>query len=143
MDKNRIQGGADQGDRCILMDRLRKWITGRAVICLLRAYLDAVSLINGVVEKSGSGGSQGGSLSPLLATVLRDEVDRELERRGHCLVRYADDASVYVCSQKAGQRVMALLKRLYEKLHLSVSESESAVAGVFARKYLGYELWMA
>ena len=82
-----------------------------------------------------------GVLSPLLANVLLDEVDRELERRGHCFVRYADDANVYVRSRRAGQRVMALLTRLYEKLHLSVNESKSAVASVFGRKFLGYAFW--
>jgi retron-type reverse transcriptase len=75
--------------------------------------------------------------------VLLDEVDRELERRGHCFVRYADDANVYVRSTKAGHRVMALLKRLYEKLHLSVNESKSAVVSAFGRKFLGNELWTA
>lgn len=80
-------------------------------------------------------------MSPLLANVLLDEVDRELERRGLCFVRYADDANVYVRSKKAGQRVMSLLKRRYEQLHLSVNESKSAVASVFGRKFLGYAFW--
>lgn len=133
----------DRVDHDILMDRLRKRITDQAVIRLIRAYLDAGTLINGVVEKSRCGAPQGGPLSPLLANVLLDEVDRELERRGHCFVRYADDANVYVRSQKAGQRVMALLRRLYEKLHLSVNESKSAVTSAFGRKFLGYELWSA
>ncbi|MNR15007.1 Group II intron, maturase-specific domain [compost metagenome] len=75
--------------------------------------------------------------------MLLDEVDRELERRGHCFVRYADDANVYVRSQKAGERVMAWLKRLYGRLHLSVNESKSAVASAFGRKFLGYALWLA
>ncbi|VVO20434.1 hypothetical protein PS726_04170 [Pseudomonas fluorescens] len=123
------------------MDRLRKRITDQAVIRLIRAYLDAGTMINGVVEKSRCGTPEGGPLSPLLANVLLDEVDRELERRGHCFVRYADDANVYVRSRKAGQRVMALLKRLYEKLHLSVNESKSAVASAYGRKFLGYAFW--
>jgi group II intron reverse transcriptase/maturase len=131
----------DRVDHDILMDRLRKRISDRAVIRLIRAYLDAGTLIKGVVEKSRCGAPQGGPLSPLLANVLLDEVDRELERRGHCFVRYADDANVYVRSRKAGQRVMALLKRLYEKLHLSVNESKSAVASAFGRKFLGYAFW--
>ena len=131
----------DRVDHDILMDRLRKRITDQAVIRLIRAYLDAGTLINGVVEKSRCGAPQGGPLSPLLANVLLDEVDRELERRGHRFVRYADDANVYVRSRKAGQRVMALLKRLYEKLHLSVNESKSAVASAFGRKFLGYAFW--
>lgn len=80
-------------------------------------------------------------LSPLLANVLLDEVDKELERRGHCFVRYADDANVYVRSRKAGERAMALLRRLYGKLRLKVNEAKSAVAGVFGRKFLGYAFW--
>ncbi|NBA94220.1 group II intron reverse transcriptase/maturase [Pseudomonas sp. R5(2019)] len=133
----------DRVDHDILIDRLRKRITDWAVIRLIRAYLDAGTLIDGAIEKSRCGTPQGSPLSPLLANVLLDEVDRELERRGHCFVRYADDANVYVRSQKAGQRVMALLRRLYEKLHLSVNESKSAVASAFGRKFLGYELWSA
>ena len=72
----------------------------------------------------------GGVLSPLLANVLLDEVDKVLERRGHCFARYADDANVYVRSKRAGERVMALLRRCYAKLHLVVNESKSAVASV-------------
>ena len=73
--------------------------------------------------------------------MLLDEVDRELERRGHRFVRYADDCNVYVRSQKAGERVMALLRRKYDKLHLKINESKSAVANVFGRKFLGYAIW--
>jgi group II intron reverse transcriptase/maturase len=133
----------DRVDHDILIDRLRKRIAERAVIRLVRAYLDAGTLINGVIEKSRCGAPQGGPLSPLLANVLLDEVDRELEHRGHCFVRYADDANVYVRSHKAGQRVMILLRRLYEKLHLSINESKSAVASAFGRKFLGYAFWCA
>ena len=74
---------------------------------------------------------------------MLDEVDKELERRGHCFARYADDANVYVRSVRAGQRVMALLRHRYAKLHLVVNESKSAVVSVFGRKFLGYSLWMA
>lgn len=133
----------DRVDHDILIDRLSKRIAYRAVIRLIRAYLDAGTMDNGKVERSRCGAPQGGPLSPLLANVLLDEVDRELERRGHGFVRYADDANVYVRSQKAGQRVMALLKRLYEKLHLSVNESKSAVASAFGRKFLGYAFWVS
>ncbi len=84
-----------------------------------------------------------GVLSPLLANVLLDEVDQELERRGHCFVRYADDANVYVRSLRAGERVMALLRTKYAKLHLTVNEAKSAVARVFGRKFLGFSFWMA
>jgi RNA-directed DNA polymerase len=82
-------------------------------------------------------------LSPLLAKVMLDEVDKDLERRGHCFVRYADDANVYVRSCQAGERVMALLRRLYGKLNLTVNEAKSAVASVFGRKFLGYSFWVA
>jgi RNA-directed DNA polymerase len=82
-------------------------------------------------------------LSPLLADVLLDEVDQELERRGHCFVRYADDCNVYVRSRRAGERVMALLRRLYAKLRLKVNETKSAVAKVTGRKFLGYSFWFA
>jgi RNA-directed DNA polymerase len=78
-----------------------------------------------------------------MANVMLDEVDKALERRGHCFVRYADDANVYVRSKKAGERVMALLRRLYGKLRLTVNETKSAVASVFGRKFLGYSFWVA
>lgn len=120
----------DRVDHDILIARLRKRIADRSVIRLVRAYLDAGTLDNGVIEKGRCGAPQGGPMSPLLANVLLDEVDRGLERRGHCFVRYADDANVYVRSKKAGQRVMSLLKRRYEQLHLSVSASNSASAGL-------------
>lgn len=131
----------DRVDHDILIDRLSKRIADRSVIRLIRAYLDAGTMNSGVIERRRCGAPQGGPLSPLLANVLLDEVDRELERRGHCFVRYADDANVYVRSQKAGERVMALLTRLYAKLHLSVNESKSAVASAFGRKFLGYAFW--
>lgn len=95
----------------------------------------------GVVVERAEGTPQGGPLSPLLANVLLDEVDRELERRGHRFARYADDCNVYVRSQKAGERVMALLRRCYDRLHLKINESKSAVTSVFDRKFLGYALW--
>jgi hypothetical protein len=85
----------------------------------------------------------GSTGSALLANVLLDEVDKELERRGHCLVRYADDANVYVRSRKAGERVMALLRKMYAKLHLTVNETKSAVASAFGRKFLGFSFWEA
>ena len=77
----------------------------------------------------------------MLANVLLDEVDKELERRGHCFARYADDCNVYVRSHKAGERVMRLLRRCYGKLRLVVNEAKSAITSVFGRKFLGYALW--
>ena len=76
------------------------------------------------------------------ANVLLDEVDKELQRLGHCFARYADDCNVYVHSRKAGERVMELLRSLHTRLHLTVNEAKSAVASVFGRKFLGYSLWM-
>ncbi len=133
----------DHVNHDVLISRLQNRIEDASVIRLIRAYLNAGIMSNGVVAKRERGTPQGGSLSPLMANVLLDEVDRELERRGHRFVRYADDCNVYVRSQKAGQRVMALLKRLYDKLHLKINESKSAVASAFGRKFLGYSLWAA
>ena len=133
----------DRVDHDILIDRLQKRIGDAGVIRLIRAYLNSGIMVDGVVQQRMRGTPQGGPLSPLLANVLLDEVDKALERRGHCFVRYADDANVYVRSRRAGDRVMALLRRLYGKLHLTVNETKSAVAGVFGRKFLGYGFWVA
>ena len=130
----------DRVNHDILMDRLRKRIGDAAILRLIRAYLDAGIMSDGVVAERTRGTPQGGPLSPLLANVLLDEVDRELERRGHCFARYADDCNVYVRSLKAGERVMALLRRLYAKLRLTVNETKSAVASAFGRKFLGFRL---
>jgi RNA-directed DNA polymerase len=127
----------------VLIERLRKRIDDAGVIRLVRAYLNSGIMDHGVVQSRDEGTPQGGPLSPLLANVMLDEVDKELERRGHRFARYADDANVYVRSVRAGQRVMALLRRCYAKLHLVVNESKSAVASVFGRKFLGYSLWVA
>ena len=133
----------DRVNHDILIDRLSKRIGDAGVIRLIRAYLDSGIMSEGVVQQRTQGTPQGGPLSPLLANVMLDEVDQELERRGHCFVRYADDANVYVRSVQAGERVMALLRRLYNQLHLTVNEAKSAVASVFGRKFLGYSLWVA
>jgi RNA-directed DNA polymerase len=133
----------DRVNHDILIDRLQKRIGDASVIRLIRAYLNSGIMDGGVVQQREQGTPQGGPLSPLLANVLLDEVDKELERRGHCFARYADDANVYVRSRRAGERVMALLRRLYGQLRLKVNETKSAVASVFGRKFLGYSLWVA
>jgi len=133
----------DRVNHDILIDRLQKRIGDAGVIRLVRAYLNSGIMDGGVVQQRDQGTPQGGPLSPLLANVLLDEVDKELERRGHCFARYADDANVYVRSRRAGERVMALLRRLYGRLRLKVNETKSAVASVFGRKFLGYSLWVA
>ncbi|WP_265923414.1 group II intron reverse transcriptase/maturase [Cupriavidus nantongensis] len=133
----------DRVNHDILIDRLRKRIADAGIIRLVRAYLNAGIMDGGVVMERHQGTPQGGPLSPLLANVLLDEVDKELEWRGHCFARYADDCNVYVRSRRAGERVMALLRRLYDRLKLKVNEAKSAVAPVFGRKFLGYGLWQA
>ena len=133
----------DRVNHDVLIDRLQKRIGDAKVIRLIRAYLNAGIMMNGVVIQRMEGTPQGGPLSPLLANVLLDEVDRVLERRGHRFERYADDCNVYVRSHRAGERVMNQLKRLYAKLHLTINESKSAVASAFGRKFLGYSLWKA
>ncbi len=133
----------DRVNHDILIDRLQRRIDDAGVIRLIRAYLNSGIMDGGVVQRRDQGTPQGGPLSPLLANVLLDEVDKELEQRGHCFARYADDANVYVRSRRAGERVMALLRRLYGRLRLKVNETKSAVASVFGRKFLGYSLWVA
>ena len=133
----------DRVNHDILIDRLQKRIDDAGVIRLIRAYLNSGIMDAGVTQQRELGTPQGGPLSPLLANVLLDEVDKELERRGHCFARYADDCNVYVHSHKAGERVMTLLRSLYARLHLTVNETKSAVASVFGRKFLGYSLWVA
>jgi group II intron reverse transcriptase/maturase len=133
----------DRVNHDVLLDRLAKRIGDPAVLRLIHRYLQAGVMVNGVVQERYEGTPQGGPLSPLLANVLLDEVDRELERRGHRFVRYADDCNVYVRSQKAGERVMAGLRKTYERLRLKINEGKSTVASAFGRKFLGYALWRA
>ena len=128
----------DRVNHDILMDRLAKRIADKRVLGLIRRYLQAGILAHGVHSQRHEGTPQGGPLSPLLANVLLDEVDRALERCGHRFVRYADDCNVYVKSRKAGERVLQGLRNCYEKLALKVNESKTAVAEVWGRKFLGY-----
>jgi len=133
----------DRVNHDVLMGKLADRIADRRVLGLIRRYLEAGVMTHGVVMERYEGTPQGGPLSPLLANVLLDEVDRELERRGHAFVRYADDCNVYVRSRRAGERVMSLLRRQYTKLRLKINESKSAVAFVSNRKLLGYTFWFA
>ncbi|KWK04614.1 group II intron reverse transcriptase/maturase, partial [Burkholderia stagnalis] len=131
----------DRVNHDILMERLSRRIEDKAVLRLVRRYLVAGIMDGGVVMERHEGTPQGGPLSPLLANVLLDEVDRELEKRGHHFVRYADDCNVYVRSHSAGERVLNGLRKLYDRLHLRVNEAKTAVAQATGRKFLGYELW--
>ena len=133
----------DRVNHDILIARLRNRVDDAGVIRLIRAYLNAGIMAGGVVSERHMGTPQGGPLSPLLANVLLDEVDKVLEARGYSFARYADDCNVYVGSMKAGERVMALLGRLYAGLKLQINEAKSAVASALGRKFLGYELWVA
>lgn len=133
----------DRVNHDILINRLQKRIDDAGVIRLVRAYLNAGIMDGGLEVERHQGTPQGGPLSPLLANVLLDEVDKALEARGYSFARYADDCNVYVGSKKAGQRVMAWLRGLYAGLGLQINEAKSAVCSAFGRKFLGYALWMA
>jgi len=133
----------DRVNHDILIDRLTRRIDDAGVIRLVRAYLNAGIMDGGVVVERHLGTPQGGPLSPLLANVLLDEVDKAMEARGYSFARYADDCNVYVGSKKAGERVMAYLRKLYAGLKLQINEAKSAVASAFGRKFLGYALWVA
>jgi RNA-directed DNA polymerase len=133
----------DRVNHDVLMGRLARRIADTRVLRLIRCYLDAGIMANGVVMERHEGTPQGGPLSPLLANVLLDEVDKELEKRGHAFARYADDLNVYVRSLRAGERVMETLRRLFAKLKLRINESKSAVARPWDRKFLGYSFWVA
>ena len=131
----------DRVNHDVLMDRLAKRIDDKAVLRLIRRYLEAGIMVHGVVIERYEGTPQSGPFSPLLANVLLDEVDRELERRGHRFVRYADDCNAYVRSQKAGERLLQGMRKLYARLHLKVNESKTAVTGAYGRKFLGFHFW--
>ncbi len=133
----------DRVNHDMLMGRLAKRIADRRVLRLIRRYLNAGVLADGVVMERHEGTPQGGPLSPLLANVLLDEVDKELERRGHAFVRYADDLNVYVRSKRAGERVMASLRKLFGKLKLRVNDSKSKVTRATNAKFLGFSFWIA
>jgi RNA-directed DNA polymerase len=114
-------------------------VTDKRLRKLIRAYLSAGMMIGGVVIPREQGTPQGGPLSPLLSNLLLDDLDRELERRGHRFVRYADDCNIYVRSERAGQRVMSNVTRFLERrLKLKVNAEKSAVAQPQQRKFLGF-----
>jgi len=133
----------DRANHDIVMERVWRKIADKRVLRLIRRYLEAGVMVSGVVVERHEGTPQGGPLSPLLANVLLDEVDKELEKRGHAFVRYADDLNVYVRSKAAGQRVYEGLKELFGKLRLEVNEKKSAVDLATKRDFLGYGFWVA
>jgi RNA-directed DNA polymerase len=122
-----------------LMGQIAKRVEDKRLLKLIRAFLNAGVMENGLVSPSVEGTPQGGSLSPLLSNLVLDELDRELECRGHRFVRYADDCNIYVRSERAGQRVMESITRfITQKLKLRVNETKSAVARPQQRKFLGF-----
>ena len=131
----------DRVQHDVLMARVARRVQDKRVLRLIRRYLQAGVMVDGLVSSRTEGTPQGGPLSPLLSNILLDELDKELERRGHRFVRYADDCNVYVKSEAAGKRVMASLERFLEKrLRLKVNRDKSAVARPWKRKFLGYSV---
>ena len=129
----------DRVNHDVLMARVARRVKDKRVLLLIRRFLQAGMMGGGLVSPRVEGTPQGGPLSPLLSNILLDELDKELEQRGHRFVRYADDCNVYVQSQAAGERVMASLERfLRERLRLKVNRDKSAVARPWERKFLGY-----
>jgi len=122
-----------------LMGQIAKRVEDKRLLKLIRAFLNAGVMENGLVSPSVEGTPQGGPLSPLLSNLVLDKLDRELENRGHRFVRYADDCNIYVRSERAGQRVMESISRfITQKLKLKVNEAKSAVARPQERKFLGF-----
>src|SRR5438132_4051703 len=129
----------DQVNHDILMGLVAKRVADKRVLKLIRGFLTAGVLADGLVSPTEEGTPQGGPLSPVLSNLMLDVLDKELEKRGHCFVRYADDCNIYVRSQRAGERVMAGIERfLAKRLRLKVNKAKSAVAKLSVRKFLGF-----
>jgi group II intron reverse transcriptase/maturase len=133
----------DRVNHDVLMERWSRRIADGRTLRLIRRYLAAGIMADGVVMERQEGTPQGGPLSPLLANVLLDEVDRELEKRNLVFARYADDLNVYTGSRRAAEDAMVTLKRLLTRLRLQVNEAKSTVARAWERKFLGYSFWVA
>lgn len=134
----------DKVNHDILMYKLSKKIQDIRVLKLIRRYLQSGIMINGINVRSEEGTPQGGPLSPLLSNIMLDDLDKELEKRGHKFCRYADDSNIYVKSKRAGERVMQSITDFIEKkLKLKVNKNKSAVARPWKRKFLGFSIYMA
>ncbi len=122
-----------------LMARIAEKVENKTILKLIRKFLQSGVMINGVVMDTGEGAPQGGPLSPLLSNIVLDELDKELESRGHRFVRYADDCNIYVKTRKAGERVKKSITSFIEnRLKLKVNQEKSAVARTWKRKFLGF-----
>ena len=131
----------DRVNHDILMARVARRVKDKRVLLLIRRYLQSGVMVGGLVEPRAEGTPQGGPLSPLLSNILLDDLDKELERRGHAFCRYADDCNIYVRSKRAGERVMASVSRFLERrLKLKVNRDKSAVDRPWNRKFLGYSM---
>lgn len=131
----------DQVNHDILMSRLARVVGDKVLLKLIRRFLQAGMMRNGVVMERQAGTPQGGPLSPLLSNIMLNELDWELKKRGHTFCRYADDCNIYVGSEQAGKRVMASVKQfLGSVLKLRINETKSAVALVNERQFLGYKI---
>jgi group II intron reverse transcriptase/maturase len=123
----------------ILMARVARKVKDKRVLKLIRAYLNSGIMVNGAIILNEKGTPQGSPLSPLLSNIILDDLDKELEKRGHRFCRYADDQNVYVKTERAGQRVFdSITKFLWDKLKLKINTKKSAVAPAQRRKFLGY-----
>ncbi|MCK5922247.1 MAG: group II intron reverse transcriptase/maturase [Methylococcales bacterium] len=127
----------DEVNHDMLMSRVKRKIKDKRVLRLIRSYLRAPRSTDQGLQIPKKGTPQGGPLSPLLANILLDEVDKELEKRGHAFIRYADDSRIFVFSQRAGERVMKALAKIYAKLKLPINDEKSAVALFDQRPLLG------
>ena len=129
----------DRVNHDILMGLVAKRVADKRLLKLIRAFLNAGMMEGGLVSPTKEGMPQGGPLSPLLSNLMLDVLDKELEKRGHRFVRYADDCNIYVRSQQAGERVLAGIERFLEKrLRLKINKAKSAVAKPSVRKFLGF-----
>jgi RNA-directed DNA polymerase len=131
----------DRVNHDVLMARVARKVKDKRVLRLIRRYLQAGIMTGGLVERAREGTPQGGPLSPLLSNILLDELDKELERRGHAFCRYADDSNIYVASRRAGERVMESVSQFLEKrLRLKLNKDKSSVDRPWKRKFLGYSM---
>lgn len=131
----------DRVNHDVLMARVARRVKDKRILRLIRRYLASGVMVGGVVEARKEGTPQGGPLSPLLSNILLDDLDRELERRGHRFCRYADDCNTYVKSKAAGERVKkSITSYLWKRLRLKVNEGKSAVERPWKREFLGYSM---